>query len=50
MGALIDWGITIKVQSLWMTAYALTTSVAFVFIARKISTEYRVAEKSDRLL
>lgn len=39
MGALIDWGVTVKTQVFWMAAYTTAISVSFILIARKISTE-----------
>ncbi len=43
MGALIDWGISVKTQVFWMAAYTTAISVAFFFIARKIGIERRGA-------
>ncbi len=42
MGALIDWGISVKTQVFWMAAYTTAVSVAFIFVARKIGIERRV--------
>ncbi len=43
MGALIDWGISVKTQMFWMAGYTAAISFVFVLISRKIAIERHVA-------